>query len=454
MQGLSIPQLGGFEDLYYASVAKLKNLSSNVEILLTNGFMVEADMYFSYKNNPLSSLGLVTLGSFKEFLKTQEAILRDESLTALLQKGIVRKGMQSKLRRAGGQQQTSHGLGWLMNVQGLQDVFSMNSAIILGNLAEKHHFAVNKAKLQPHKAAQDSQAYVANQHVAKEDTADIMGLANLKLDENHFDLTDLAQLKIDDKATDDKTTKLEKTAQFPCICDPDCICYGVCASDPTQDCLCEENPLFVQITEGANIDDLDVPDLVRDETHDSDIESDADTMSVTSSISPSYSQASTDEHEPDEDEDQILLTDEQGKNVNETSSRSMGDHIWTTSEGFILKKERKFTNDEMNELIMNNGYYNNIRGIPPPGMSKFTFLKALKEPYLEECAHPPRRMSTRPSVISYFGGSRKSFRASKSRCEGDHASLKATGARVAKPERKRGTGLLSLSNLKKLRSII
>ena len=51
--------------------------------------------------------------------------------------------------------------------------------------------------------------------------------------------------------------------EMPCICDPDCLCVPLCATDPTQNCLCEENGLFARVTQGMNIDDLDVPDLVR-----------------------------------------------------------------------------------------------------------------------------------------------------------------------------------------------
>ena len=49
---------------------------------------------------------------------------------------------------------------------------------------------------------------------------------------------------------------------MPCICDPECICADLCAGDPTLNCLCEENGLFCRVTEGWDIDELDVPDRV------------------------------------------------------------------------------------------------------------------------------------------------------------------------------------------------
>ena len=48
--------------------------------------------------------------------------------------------------------------------------------------------------------------------------------------------------------------------ELPCICDPECMCFDLCAGDLTQNCLCEENGLFCRITEGWDIDDLDIPD--------------------------------------------------------------------------------------------------------------------------------------------------------------------------------------------------
>ena len=51
--------------------------------------------------------------------------------------------------------------------------------------------------------------------------------------------------------------------EMPCICDPGCVCAPLCASEPKGNCLCEENGLFVRVTEGMDIDDLAVPDLIR-----------------------------------------------------------------------------------------------------------------------------------------------------------------------------------------------
>lgn len=62
---------------------------------------------------------------------------------------------------------------------------------------------------------------------------------------------------------DERMKRLDRPGlpEMPCICDPECMCADLCAGDLTQNCLCEENGLFCRVTEGWDIDDLDVPDL-------------------------------------------------------------------------------------------------------------------------------------------------------------------------------------------------
>ncbi len=62
---------------------------------------------------------------------------------------------------------------------------------------------------------------------------------------------------------DERMKRLDRPGlpEKPCICDPECMCADLCADDLTQNCLCEENGLFCLVTEGWDIDDLDVPDL-------------------------------------------------------------------------------------------------------------------------------------------------------------------------------------------------
>ena len=41
-----------------------------------------------------------------------------------------------------------------------------------------------------------------------------------------------------------------------CACRPDCLCAPLCATEPTEKCLCKENSLFCHVTKGADIDKL------------------------------------------------------------------------------------------------------------------------------------------------------------------------------------------------------
>lgn len=41
-----------------------------------------------------------------------------------------------------------------------------------------------------------------------------------------------------------------------CACSPDCLCAPLCATEPTERCLCMENSLFCHVTKGADIDKL------------------------------------------------------------------------------------------------------------------------------------------------------------------------------------------------------
>lgn len=59
----------------------------------------------------------------------------------------------------------------------------------------------------------------------------------------------------------DMTSRLRKledpnAPEFPCLCDPDCLCAPLCAGEPEENCLCETDPLFWRVTTGFEIDEL------------------------------------------------------------------------------------------------------------------------------------------------------------------------------------------------------
>ena len=95
-----------------------------------------------------------------------------------------------------------------------------------------------------------------NDHVAEDEFLRLMYPSKYPTNDNPY----VSPYNLEERA---KKLNNPDGPEKPCICDEDCICAALCASDPTQNCLCEENSLFVRVTEGMDIDDLDVPDLVR-----------------------------------------------------------------------------------------------------------------------------------------------------------------------------------------------
>ena len=245
MCDITLEQLSIFEDLYYASVAKFKQLVQVVDLLLDNNFKTEEDPYFTYGGPPLDQLGPILLGEFKAFLETQNAVLADEAFVSLFEKAVMRKSMQETTGNLSSQPIGTNRLDWMMTSRKLLDVHNMSSGMIFGHLAEKHR---GQESQQPHQ----SSTFLTNEHEPLQ-TPSGADLATDGSEPNNMNPHVETQ----------STTGL---AEFPCICDPDCICYHLCASDTTQNCLCEENALFTNVTEGANIDELDVPDLVRPTT--------------------------------------------------------------------------------------------------------------------------------------------------------------------------------------------
>ena len=79
--------------MYYAACAKLKELFSGVDILLTNGFKNPQQNYFTYQMVPLASLGPINITDFRKSLVIHENFLYSQELIELLDNGIKRKTM-------------------------------------------------------------------------------------------------------------------------------------------------------------------------------------------------------------------------------------------------------------------------------------------------------------------------------------------------------------------------
>ncbi|KAG8526890.1 uncharacterized protein KY384_008319 [Bacidia gigantensis] len=257
------------EDLYYATCAKLKDFLHQANVLMDNNFKLPDDDLFHFDDPPFSSLRPVTLGSFKSSLLAYQAILSGYALVELLENSIrtARNDSKAKItfespdtfgcsleQGARETRSPSRATGQAIGVleaqpiepikdinrdqsRQLSNICNMSSGMIFAQLAEKYRSHVPETEKVP--------------------------ISDLVLKENHAQRE--AELYVSPYNLEERAKKLfvPGGAEMPCICDPECICAPLCASDPTQNCLCEENGLFVRVTEGMNIDDLDVPDLIR-----------------------------------------------------------------------------------------------------------------------------------------------------------------------------------------------
>ena len=261
---ISQNDLGLFEDLYYAACAELKDLLQQADTFLNNGFKQLDDVHFQFRSNQLRSIGPVEWGQSRALLLKQQNLLMGEELVRPLNGGIrAQRAYQAPQLTQNEQKKFTsscqhRGLyasdythtsradscsgSATNNTTCVRDVVSMSSGMISAFLTEKHRrFGTNfdTNLIEDHGSIPSpTPSPTLSAHPAPY----------------------ISPYNLDERA---RRLNAPEGPEFPCICDPECICAPLCASDPTQNCLCEENGLFVRVTGGMNIDDLDVPDLVR-----------------------------------------------------------------------------------------------------------------------------------------------------------------------------------------------
>lgn len=387
---MTIFSLGDFEDVYYATCAKLKELLQGVDLLLENGFRSPEDTYFVFHHcERLIQLNAISVGAFKASLHSYEEILKSSEVTALLNKGIMEKSIRQDeydgqkqvimgdevdeeailcriSKQTGDPDQRWHGvfqesLGLLNEDRQLQDTSRMGCGMIFGSLAEKYRsMAVNTMS--------------DGASINREPTPDVP----LSWQEVRPKSRYVSPYNLDERA---KKLNIPGGPEMPCLCDPDCICAPVCASDPFQNCLCEENGLFTRVTQGMDIDDLDVPDLVRRKRHGSETSASSQASSAASSSTS-------------------FCPNQSIRPIPYEESR------WSSSHWAINAVERQnitSTDGEVEDMALLEGYLDlsaadddrfcqgNI--LTPSEASDLLFRKALTQPFSKQCAYPPKRSS-------------------------------------------------------------
>ncbi|KAK4695193.1 hypothetical protein P7C71_g2517, partial [Lecanoromycetidae sp. Uapishka_2] len=413
---ITIHDLGDFEDVYYAACAKLKELLHGVDLLLTNAFKNPHESYFTYASHSLSSLGAINISDFRASLLVHEAILYSKELKDLLNRGIVKKSIRDN--KSNYQQRTTDGdsltqqdssntyaahqdllvhtnqhanirqgtfqkkLGWLAGVQGLQDMSNMSCGMIFGGLAEKY---------RPIVASEGSEGASIIRTVTPE--------APQAWQEEVIKQSYISPYNLNERA---KKLNAPGGPEMPCLCDPDCMCAPLCASDPTQNCLCEENGLFARVTEGMDIDDLDVPDLVRRKTQ----------ASLNSKISASSFTSNAEASAPGSVYGSCP-----------TASIAPGEGLHGTSKDIEQQKDQQVDqawnnvdfSDNIPMQIDNMAGMNIVLSTPPnpvedefwqvPSLnplrtSSLSYREALRQPFSVQCAHPPKRSSVAARLLS------------------------------------------------------
>ena len=372
-------------------------------IYLNNGFKAASDTSFSYRCHPLNSLDPINFGDFKASLLVYERILYSNELTELLHHGIVTRHAQNNTCDNNSQHEHVPAVvGESLehkdsrtyvqlparafpkdpesptNNGGLQDTTDMSCGMIYGTLAEKYRSIV-------------SAAGSLGASIERQPTPDAPQ-ARRKTESKP---TYISPYNLDERA---KKLNDPNGPEMPCICDPDCMCIPVCASDPTQNCLCEENGLFVRVTQGMDIDELDVPDLVRYDRPGSDgsgssvvsLPGDVETLPGTPEIENGYAVvenafdyfvATADTREQNRKEQPLTYL----------SPDKMG--TWNPVE-----KNHMLPTSAVSQLESLE-----YQSKAPPRVFSLAYREALRQPFSKLCDHPPKRLS----VAQRLFGSRR-----------------------------------------------
>ena len=463
------------EDLYYAVCAKIKDFQNGAEILLDNGFKTPHDDYFQYNCVPLIALGPIKLGDFKSCLAAQQQLLHGMQLTTLLDEAIVWRGMDERKEQSvvgykndrsilrhhrmqvrkdqfddnvngvvkilGDRGFQGH-LEHFESVNHLSEITNMSSGMIFAQLAEKYSnvpdgFTHNRT-FPPSSRIKEggSQAPHTPEYVSP------------------YNLNERA-----------KKSRAPGGPVMPCICDPECVCAPLCASDPTQNCLCEDNGLFVRVTEGVDIDDLDVPDLVRRErpasasskSHSSSNCSKADMptnhtnniplLKATSAWGIAFSPTNEEDAALQEVGDQRFeqvtqAANHLGPSTVEESSADQFDDILSIFDSSLSSTS----------VHRANLCYWGTSQFSSPRHSSLAYRDALVRPFSKECDTPPKRQSTRSVVAKHLFSTSTTVKSAERNMSAVSDALRiisADSGRIAKSDTKRLLPDVTLRSLKR-----
>lgn len=381
---ITIFNLSTFEDLYYAAVAKLKDLLQGVEILLANGFKAPHDPHFKYGSLPLMCLGPITVGDFRAFLLAQHSLIFNEELVRYLDKSILMKSIRDKNYDS---QLSTDPSGMPERARWLPDVSNMSCGMIFGELAEKYRHMLVDTISGEARNNRESTPYAPR--VLQEEAPMPQYVSPYNLNERA------------------KKLNTPGGPDMPCICDPECICALLCAGEPTRNCLCEENGLFTRVTEGMDIDDLDVPDLVRQEDHGADssenVAASSPFTAVTSAQWSAYMAAWDPALAPNNDLQNIEIDDlrhqRREQRTQAINDLEVSEITPTSAHPFdhYLSAESIARSSVAGEYQLWDSF-----PVTPRRVSSLSYRDTLRQPFSKQCDTPPKRIRNHSSVAQRF----------------------------------------------------
>ncbi|KAL8738629.1 MAG: hypothetical protein Q9181_000625 [Wetmoreana brouardii] len=94
--GVAPIDLAALEDLYYATLGKIKDLLAGVELRVQNAFSAASDTYLEFSNAALALSGPITAQDFRGSLRTQKSLMTSDAIIVTVESALRRKVAQKQ----------------------------------------------------------------------------------------------------------------------------------------------------------------------------------------------------------------------------------------------------------------------------------------------------------------------------------------------------------------------
>ncbi len=235
-------ELSMFEDLYYMTIAKVRELFESLQVRLKSGFITHDNVLLE-RSWFADSYGPVTVGTMLIFLKTQWGILMQPDLMFTLDHAVrnsnaVMSYMFSNDEDYAAHQAQAVGL-WDFNRMSVAElamrVWRKNSAVVeeelIHDAAKKRDLAIERAE---------------SRYLKTVETIKGRAIPGSEV------MQDVQQSQCPMQQVDENTPPL--APPLPCVCFETCFCKTICMAQPFGHCMCYTNQLFTDIMIQADTD--------------------------------------------------------------------------------------------------------------------------------------------------------------------------------------------------------